>query len=96
MAHNTLSDGHLLPSTASGTSIVFSVPPHEAVDEHMLRETLSSLHSVLSDNELAALKVSADRLRRPKLNFLYRIFSEVTRVTGFCAHVFDDVDGQVS
>lgn len=69
----------------------------EIVDERTVRDTLGALRTVLSEEQLAgSLKVSVDRLRRPKLNFLFRIFSEVSRTTGFCSGIFADPDGQLA
>ena len=57
---------------------------------------MTALAAVFSVAEMASMKISAERLRRPKLNFLYRVVSVVTQKTGFCAGLFDDDDGQLA
>jgi hypothetical protein len=59
-----------------------------------IARTLAALRSVLSEEHCQRCKLSAARLRRPKLLFLLRIVRAITEQTGFGAGLYSDERGQ--
>lgn len=70
----------------------------EAEAEHQIlttetHATVEALQATLPPEVCARCKLSADRLRRPKLLFLLRIVQAVTEQTGFAEGLYDDATG---